>query len=171
MRLQMRDEIKINAPAAKVWRVLAHEFDTVDRWSSGIKESMAIMDMPVLEGAMVGGRVCLSDGIGGDVQEAFTYYDEQEMRFGYEAIGDIPMFFKSAGNNWRVIELDPNNSVVEFSADVDLKIFPGTFLLLLFPLVKKVWGSRTLEELKYYIEHDKPHPRKVKAQQKQMKLA
>ena len=171
MRLQIREEITVNAPATKVWRVLAHEFESVGMWSSGVTESMAISDMPVLEGARVGGRVCLSDGFGGDVQEAFTYYDEQAMRFGYEAVGDIPIFFKSAGNNWHVQELDPNNSVVEFRADVDLKLFPGFILLLLFPLVRKVWGRRTLEELKYYVEHDQPHPRKVKAQQKQMNVA
>lgn len=33
--------------------------------------------------------------------------------------------------------------------------------------MKKIWGTRTLEELKHYIEHGQPHPRKLKAQRKQ----
>ena len=31
------------------------------------------------------------------------------------------------------------------------------------------WSNLMLEELKYYVEHDQPHPRKLKAQQKQLK--
>lgn len=171
MHVQVKDKMTVKAPAHKVWRVLAHEFDNIGQWSSGITESRAIMEIPVPEGAQVGGRVCLSPGFFGDAQEEFTYYDEQSMRFGYQAIGELPRFFTHAENNWSVRSLDPNKSVVEFRADVDLKLFPGLFLILLMPLIKYFLGTRTLEELKYYVGHDQPHPRKLKAQQKQIKIA
>jgi len=32
-------------------------------------------------------------------------------------------------------------------------------------------GARFSEELKYFVEHDQPHPRRLKAQQKQMQKA
>ena len=172
MRIKIKDQITVNAPASKVWRVIAHEFDNIGQWSSEIAESKAIMDRPVPEGAKVGGRVCLSPGFGADATEAFTYYDEQDMRFGYEAIGELPWpwLLKRAENNWRVHSLNPNKSVAEFRAEVEVKLFPGLLLMPLMPFIKKVWGSRTLEELKYYVEHDQPHPRKLKAQQKQIKM-
>ena len=90
------------------------------------------------------------------------------MRFGYQAIGELPRFFKRAENNWHVHSLGPDKSVVEFRAEVDLTLFPGLFLILMMPFVKHIWGRRTLEELKYYVEHDQPHPRKLKAQPKQL---
>ena len=171
MKFQVKEQMKINAPASEVWHILAHEFDKVSEWSSGLTASEPSRDIPIPEGALVGGRLCYSDGIGGDVEEAFTYYDEAGMRFGYEAVGDIPAFFKQAENNWQVRELNGNQSIVSFLAHGEMTFFPGIFLLLFFPIVKKVWGTQTLEELKYYVENGRPHPRKIKAQQKQIKTA
>ena len=146
MRIQVQDQITVNAPASKVWRVIAHEFDNIGEWSSAIAESKAMMDRPVPEGAMCGGRVCLSPGLGADATEAFTYYDEQAMRFGYEAIGELPWpwLLKRAKNNWRVHSLNPNKSVAGFKGEVEMKLFPGLFLIPFLPLLKKVLGTRTL---------------------------
>lgn len=168
MHKQVKDQIIVNAPASKAWRVLAHEFDNIDRWSSGIDESKPLIQLSAPEGANVGGRVCLSDGFGGDVEEAFTYYDEDAMRFGYKALGELPLFMKSAENNWAVHSLDSNKSMVEFRAEVEIATLPALLMTPLMPILKKLLGTRTLEELKYYIENDQPHPRKLKAQQKQM---
>lgn len=176
MRIQAKDQIIIDAPADSVWRVLAHQFDQIGRWSSGVDESSAVVDIPAPEGALVGGRVCLSGSSGSDifrssVQEEFTYYDEQAMRFGYQISGEFPWFINRAENNWRVTSLPANRSAVEFRADLDLKLLPGLFLLLLLPVVKKIWGTWTLEELKHYVEHGQPHPRKLKAIHKQKQVA
>jgi len=167
MHTQIKDQIIVNAPASKSWRILAHEFDNIDRWSSGIAESKPLIELSIPDGANVGGRVCLSDGIGGDVEEAFTYYDEHEMRFGYKGLGELPLFMKSAENNWAVHAIDSNTSKVEFRAEVEIATLPALFMMPLMPILKKVLGTRTLEELKHYIENDTPHPRKLKSQQKQ----
>lgn len=171
MKLHMNQETTVNAPAGDVWHVLAHEFDQIGRWSAGISESMAIVDLPVPEGATVGGRACLTPGFGSDAQEEFTYYDEETMRFGYQATGEIPWSLSHAENNWSVQALDAYTSRVAFRAEVEANLFPG---LLLMPMIK-LYGGRlgreTLEELKYYVEEGQPHPRKVKAQRKQMQTA
>ncbi|VAW43629.1 hypothetical protein MNBD_CHLOROFLEXI01-915 [hydrothermal vent metagenome] len=166
MRIEVKDQITVNAPATEVWRVLAHEFENIDRWSSGTTESGAVEQGSIPEGAKVCGRVC--DGI----REDFTYYDEQAGRFGYKGI-DLPWYFfiNRIENNWSVNSLEPNKSVVEMRPEIDINPFLGLFLKLLMPLIKKNLGTRTLEELKYYVENDQPHPRKVKAQQKQRKVA
>jgi len=120
MHKQVKEKMIINAQASKVWRILAHEFEYVAVWSSGLTDSMAMMDSQIPDGAFVGGRVCLSHGFGGDVEEAFTYYDEEGMRFGYQAVGDLPSYFNSAENNWQVQSLEPNKSLVTFKAKIDL---------------------------------------------------
>ena len=166
MRIQVKDKIMINTPATKVRRVLAHEFENIDQWSSGITESGAVKQGAIPEGAKVCGRVC--DGI----REDFTYYDEQARRFGYKGI-DLPWYFfiNRIENNWSVHSLEPSKSVVEMRPEIDINPFLGLLLKLLMPFIKKNLGTRTLEELKYYIENDQPHPRKLKAQQKQMEAA
>ena len=167
MKVQVSDELTINAPASKVWHVLAHDFANIDVWSSGIETSRNISDVAIPEGATVGGRVC-SGGFGGDATEAFTYYDEAGMRFAYKAVGELPWFINSGGNNWSVRATATNQSMVAFSAEMDLKFWPALVMFLLKPVFKKLLGTRTLEELKYFVEHDKPHPRKLKIQKKKL---
>lgn len=163
MHVQMDNQITINAPAHDVWRVLAHEFGDVDQWASSVTESNPMTDVPIPEGAKVGGRAFFGQSFG-DVQEVFTYYDEQSMRYGYTGLGDLPWFLNSAENNWRVRSLDPNKSVVETKPNIDLKLLPGLFLIPIFKFQFGKIGQQLLEELKYYIEQGQPHPRKLKQQ-------
>ena len=162
MRTQVKEQMVINAPADKVWQILAHDFDKIGLWSSGINESLPLDEPTTLKEAPTSGRICLTDGFGGDVTEQFTYYEEGNMRFGYQAVGDLPIFFKKAENNWHVESLEPDKTVVAFRAEIDVTLFPGIFLILLKPIMRHIWGTRTLEELKYFVEHHLPHPRKQK---------
>lgn len=168
MHIQLNDQITINAPAKKVWRVLAHDFGDIGQWASSIPASKANADLPIPEGAEVGGRVC-STAVPGfrDVQESFTYYEDQSMRFGYQATEGRPWFLKHAENHWVVHSLGPNTSLVETRAEIEVSLFPGLFLAPLFKLQMGRIGTHSLEELKYYVELDKVHPRKQIAQQKQ----
>jgi Polyketide cyclase / dehydrase and lipid transport len=167
MHIQLKNHITINASATKVWRVLAHDFGNIGQWASAIPASQAVADLPVPEGAEVGGRVC-STAVPGfdDVQESFMYYDEQSMRFGYQATEGRPWFLKCAESHWVVRSLGPNTSLVEARAEVDVSLFPGLFLAPLLKLQMGRTGVHTFEELKYYVERDQVHPRKLKAQQK-----
>lgn len=164
MRIKMKKQITINAPARKTWSVLAHEFENIEQWASVITESSNIPEIPAPEGAHVGGRVC--SGSFGDALEKFTYYDDQAMRFGYQGIGKLPSFMKHAENNWSVRSLESNQSVVESRAEIDIKLFPGLILLPIFEFQMWRIGNQLFEELKYYVEEDQPHPRKQKIQQK-----
>src|SRR5262245_52421075 len=117
-------------------------------------------------------RVCATAVPGFDaVREQFTYYDEQAMHFAYQATDGHPFFIKRAENHLAVRSLGPETSIVESRAEVELSLVPGVFLA---PLLKFLMGrvaAQFFEELKYYVEHDQPHPRKLKAQQKQMQKA
>jgi hypothetical protein len=172
MHMQFRDQITINASASTVWRILAHDFANIGLWASAIPTSKANADAPVPEGAEVGGRVC-STAVPGfrDIEESLTSYHESSMRFVYQATQGRPWFLKHAENHWSVRSLEPHTALVETRAETELRTFPGLFLAPLFRLQIARIGAQTLEELKYYVEHDQPHPRKLKALHKQRQKA
>ena len=169
MRLELNGQLMINAPAQKVWHILAHEFGSVGQWASSIPVSQPVPDAPAPAGAVVGGRVCTTAVPGvAAVREMFTYYDEASMRFGYEASEGRPWYIKRAENNWAVRSLGPETSLAESRAEIEMALLPGMFLARLLKFFVGRVGAQFFEELKYYAEHDRPHPRKLKAQQKQI---
>jgi len=168
MHLQLQNHITINAPAKKVWQVLAHDFVNIGQWASAIPASQAIPGLPAQAGAEASGRVCSTSVPGfGDVQESFTYYDEPTMRFAYQATEGRPWFLKHAENHWVVRSLGPHTSEVEARAEIDMSLFPGLFLVPLMKLQMSRTAVHTFEELKYFVERGQVHPRKLKAQRKQ----
>ena len=168
MRLQIKGQINIHASAEKVWHILARDYATIGQWASAIPYSTAVSDLPVPEGATIGGRTCANSVPGfGDVQEQLTYYDEKELRFGYWLTKGNPFFINSAENNWTIRATGSNQCMVEAHGVIDLKPMPGLFIAPLLKFQMKRLGKQTIEELKYYAENDQPHPRKLKAQQQQ----
>jgi hypothetical protein len=162
MRMHLRSHLAINAPATEVWHVIAHQFDAIGQWASSIPVSYAVPEAPAPLGAEVGARVCAT-GVRGfkDVRERFTSYDEQAMRFAYEATAGLPWLVRHAENHWHVHPLSQSRCEVEAQAVVDLRAIPGLFLAPLLKLQMNRLGRQVLEELKYYVEHGQPHPRKV----------
>ena len=165
MRLQIRSHITINAPAAAVWHVIAHQFDAIGEWASAILTSYAAPDASPPPGAEVGARVCAT-GVRGfkDVHEQFTSYDEEAMRFAYEATAGLPWVVRHAENHWQVRPLDESHCQVEAQAEVDLRAFPGLILAPLLRMQINRLGRRSFEELKYYVEQGKPLPRKMRGE-------
>ena len=162
MRLQIVRRATVNAPSAKTWRVIAHEFDQIERWSSGIQVSTG-SEGEGLDGAPVAGRYCDTS------QERFTHYNEQAMDFGYQMV-DPPWFLRGIGNHWRVQALAPDKSLIEMKPVIDCHPLFGVLLAPVLKLVGRIVADRTFAELVHYIEHDTPHPRKRKAQQKLSKV-
>jgi hypothetical protein len=172
MHMEMPRQITINAPAQKVWRVVAHEFEQIGRWATVIPHSHAVTDGAAPEGAHVCGRVCGASLPGvSAVQERFVYYDEQGMRFGYEATAGLPGFITRAQNHWSVRALTPDTSLVAARGELEVRPLPGLLLLPLLQLQLGRTADQLFEELRYYVEHNQPHPRKLRALQKQARKA
>jgi hypothetical protein len=168
MHIHFKDHIVINAPATKVWRVLAHEFDAIGHWASAIPASQGLSHIPAPPGAEVGARVCATAVPGfGQIRETLTSYDEDAMRFAYEATEGRPWFIRHAENHWVVRSLGPSTSEVEAQAEVEVSLFPGVLLAPLMKLQLSRTGAQTFEELQYFVERDQVHPRKLQAQHKQ----
>jgi len=166
MHTKIKGQITINAPANKVWQILADEFDRIGEWATVITESRTDTDVLIPKGAKVGGRVCSAQGFG-DVREEFTYCDEQSMAFGYKATKGLPSWLiKRAENNWSVHSLESKKCVVESRGEIDYNLIPGLLVMPIFKSQMSRLGSQLLEELKYYAEYKQPHSRKLKARQK-----
>jgi len=168
MRLNFRHQVTIAAPAERVWQVLARDFAAIGRWASAIPESRALDDPPADGEATVAGRVCTSTVPGVPaVQERFTHYSEHDRRFTYVASSGLPAFVRRAENTWSVRELGPGAALAEARAELDLHPLVGLLLAPLLKLQLDRTGARVFEELRHYIEHGEPHPRKVRALRRQ----
>jgi hypothetical protein len=169
MHLEIKVRTVINAPANEVWGVLAHDFANIGRWATVISDSKPDTTVSAPEGATVGARVCSNSVPGfGDVREEFLTYDEKGKRFSYRATDGMPSFIESAVNNWSVRSIGPRQSVVEARGGVQMRLIPGLFLAPFMKLQLGRSAAQIGEELKYFIEQGQPHPRKLKAQRKQL---
>lgn len=156
--------IQVNAPAEKVWDVLGHQFHDAGTWASSIEHSGPHEAGPVVGDAPFAqnGRACATSL--GPFRETIQHYDERTMRFGYTAEGDkMPFFVKRLQNNWTVKPNGPNRSTVVM--EMEAKLLP-VFAQVMGPLMKRQFDkvlTETTDDLKYYLEHDRPSPRKVEA--------
>ena len=152
-------EIAIATPARVAWKVLGDEFADISRWIVGITSSST--DAPPAVGVV---RTCKLQSIGPiaprTVREVLTRYNPTAMEFEYRAIEGLPPVFTEAMNRWSVEAVDATHCVVTMHATIQLR----GILRLMEPLVKW-WIVRSggLAELKHYVEHGLPHPRKQRA--------
>ncbi len=150
-------QLKVNAPAERLWQILAENYDRVGEWTSEIAHSTHNPDLPVGEG-----RVCTTPGFG-DVKETITTFDESEREFSYAAeISTFPFFVKGVSNTWHVEADGSNRSIVHMHIRANLL---PVFAQLMGPVMKRQMaksGDIILEELKYYAETGQIHQRKQK---------
>lgn len=151
-------ETEINAPAAEVWAVLAHEFAEIDKWSSTVRGSRVIDISEVPEGyevapsAPIPGRETASPA--GTFREIFTMYSDEQMELTFQADG-LPSIITYMADTQRVIPLDDGRSLVTF--DVTMAV-SGIFRVF-GPILKGRFASTfglVQEELKIYIETGQP---------------
>ena len=58
MHIRLKGHVTINASAKEVWHILAHDFGSIGQWASANPTSKVVADLPIPEGAEVGGRIC-----------------------------------------------------------------------------------------------------------------
>lgn len=164
MKLTFPAVMTIDAPAATVWRVIAHEFAAIGKWATAIPTSTPLEELPAPRTAPVGGRACSATVPGfRTVHEQFIDYDEANMRFRYRAVAGLPTLIKQAENTWSVQPLTSDSARVEICGELEFNPLVGWFLGPILRWQFNRTGKTTLEELKYYIEEGKPHPRKVRS--------
>ncbi|MEM9950205.1 MAG: SRPBCC family protein [Chloroflexota bacterium] len=157
--MKLSGEILINVPASDVWHILAHQFDRIGEWSSGIEHSSPNLKAIKLDDAPMAGRVCDVPAFG-KIEETFIAYDEQAKTYTYEARVGLPFFVTSAQNSWQVNAIDANTCSVRFDAELTLIPFVGVILAIPMRIRLARIIKNITEELKYYAETGAIHPRK-----------
>ena len=157
MEIQFKQEI--NAPAEKVWSVLAHKFAEISEWAPNIASSRVIemsevpANFKVADDAPVPGRVTPNPL--GDVTEVLTEYSEEKKSFTFEIAGPAPLFSHTA-NTTKVVEQGTDKSIVTF----DLQLSPKGIFNLFSPLLKrrfqtsKFGPAGMIRDLKNYVENN-----------------
>jgi hypothetical protein len=159
--MELRAEITINTPAQNAWHILGKRFGYIAEWASPITES-SLQGEPSI-GTV---RTCHIAGFGpvkpGIIKEQLLSFEPASMSFTYQAIQGMPGFISKAINHWSVRPLDEAHCVVSTHATLELRGVARLFgLFLKWKMTKN--GAGVLEELRYYIEHKRPHPRKASA--------
>jgi carbon monoxide dehydrogenase subunit G len=157
----LANDIVIDAPADAVWQVIAHQFDRIGDWATAIRASTAHAPARLVVGAPVAGRVCHTDvRLVATVTETIVAYDEAARTLTYEATDGMPAFVTRARNQWQVTAIGDTQARVAFDAKVDARGLLGALARwwLLAQVARS--GRHLLQDLKYYIEHGTPSPRK-----------
>ncbi|MEQ9300491.1 MAG: SRPBCC family protein [Cyclobacteriaceae bacterium] len=159
MKFEIKKEIAINAPASKVWKVLADDYQHIGNWATMVPQSEAETD----DKGELCGRVCTSTM--GPLTERISTWNEEEKSLSYELVG-MPAMFKEGSNSWRVKALGEDKSMVYMHGKAGLSSLAGFFMgwMIKSKMSKDMDGL--IEDLKYYVEFGKPHPRKTKSQEK-----
>ena len=150
-------KITIDKPVEEVWEVLGNQFGEVSNWASIISESKVYGESK-LNG--VNYSIRETNTAKGITKQEITSFDPERHSLSYKSIAGTPPIIKEVRAHWRLANKDANttNLVMDFTADMKGLGF------ILVPLVKKKLGKigdNLLEELKYYVENGKQHPRKI----------
>jgi hypothetical protein len=114
--------IVIDAPAERVWQVIAHQFDRIGDWATAIPASAAVAFAPSPVPAPVAGRVChIGVRMVPTVTETVVAYDEVTRTPTYEATDGMPSFVTLARNRWQVTKITATQSRVAFHAQLDVR--------------------------------------------------
>lgn len=150
------------APVDKVWNLTANGFGDVDRWASVI--SHASLERPE-SGDWVGTkRTCEVPGTPG-FKETMLTYDEKARTFSYQVIEGLPPFVTRGVNTWTLTPAPRGGTTVAMSLELD--IAPGTPAPAV-DMVKSQFHQvldLTADELEFYLDTGRPHPRKAQSQQ------
>jgi hypothetical protein len=160
----------IDASADKVWKILAHDFDDAHVWMASIPNSYGKNLGKKFEGTQSTGRVCELDSKPNGIKayETIEAYNEEDKTIKIRVnFKNAPLVFPFKFNlaTFEVYSLDENRCRVLFKGKMTLTLMGYIMYPLLrlgFPKILK----QVLDELKYFAENGKPHPKKSKAKAK-----
>jgi hypothetical protein len=159
--MQLTKQAIIDASAEDVWSVVAHEFDRIGSWATGVPASHEVADAAAPPGCPVGARTCRTTmGMFPEVEERIVAYDEGGRTLTYEPVRGMPGFVARARTKWNVIAIDERRSRVSFSATVTTRGFAAPLMALAMRVQMVRAGAHALDDLRHYAEHGKPSPRK-----------
>ncbi len=155
-------EIVINKGIENAWKVLGHEFPDAYKWASAIKHSEAKGSKE--NGAICSERTC-STSMGNLVEKILTY-SNNDYSLSYQIVQGMPSMVKYATNSWDLKSIGQNKTKLNMKMDIQIGGVMGKLMKPMMKMKMGKMGDELAEEFKYYVEYEKPHPRKEKANKK-----
>ena len=150
----------IHVSADSLWNIVK-QFDNVGDYFTSIDSSEG-RGKPEFEGATCSERTCHVNIRGySEVHEKLTSFDDKTKQLAYQYTGGGPGFLLFAGNQWKVLSVGQNQSVLKMEATMRLKRFMG---FLFGGKLKRIVERElpvSLNELKIYAETGKPSEAKL----------
>lgn len=158
--MRIETEVVVNRPAQAVWAVLGNQFGEAHVWGSALIHTQG-------HGRSIAPQVCESrtchiNGMG-RIRERLLDFDPDQFTLEYEVVEGFPFFVVRGVNRWTLVAEGEMVTRVRSVATITTR---GAVGMLMAPMLRLQMTSlmrRLLEELKHYVEHGSPHPRKVKA--------
>lgn len=156
----LRAEVSIDAPAAAVWEVVAHQFDRVGEWATAIPSSTPAHTVTQGTGVPVAGRICRTGmALVPEVTERIVAYDEARRTLTYQGEG-LPRVLGIPRNQWRVETVVDRRTRVSLEATLPVRGVVGRLMYLLLRRRLARAGAQLLDDLKHYVEQGHPSPDK-----------
>lgn len=165
--MEFKREIIINKPINEVWEILGNQYSEAYQWASGLSHSEGY-GKPSIEGASCNNRACTTTQ--GLIKEEIKEFDPYNHVLTYEVIEGFPFFVDQGVNTWRLNALGQKTKV-NIHLVIKTKGLVGSIMSPMMKLQMNKITTNALEDLKYYVEHGDPSPRKMKELARQAKKA
>ncbi len=158
--LHFKEKTLIQKPIDEVWEVLGNQFAEPHLWAANFIASKP-GGTPKLPGLSYRHRATLTES--GDNWQELDAFDPVDYSLTYHISKGVPPIAKSAIGTWKLVKI----SETQTQLDVDFSLTTKGFLgFVMSPIVGKKVGEASaeiVEEFKYYLENEQPHPRKLAA--------
>jgi hypothetical protein len=157
-KINVKRELVINKNVYEVWEVMGNQFDKVHLWSSNFKDSKSGGNKK-FEGINYSSRITVTDR--GETIQVLDVFDSKKHQLDYHITKGMPSIAKTARGIWSLKPLPNNQTLVVIEFEMESKNVVG---YLLSPMIKMKLGKSAeeiAEELKYYLEKGKAHPRNI----------
>jgi len=164
-------QLRIDAPAGRVWEVIGPGFARIGDWASVIPASAPVpvpaatpdpgAGLPTAAAAPpVPGRVCTTGSRQlPQVTELLVAYDPVGRTLTYQASG-MPAFVTLARNTWTVIPDGERACLVSLDAQFETRGAAGLLARWVVALQSRRNARLLQTDLRHYLSHGTPSPRK-----------
>jgi hypothetical protein len=159
--LHFEEEVLIEKNIDEVWGVLGDQFSEAHIWATNFKSSEPGGE-PKLSGLDYLHRETMTEN--GENFQELDKFDPANYSLSYHVSKGVPGIAKSAIGEWSLHKITDNQTRMNVHFILKTKGLKG---FILSPIISKKIGlasAEIVEELKYYMENGKPHPRKLAAQ-------
>jgi hypothetical protein len=159
-------EILINKNIQETWKVLGLDFANASKWASAVSHSEG-------SGNNFNGSSCSERGCSttmGSIKEKLYEYSDEKHTLAYEVAEGMPWIVKYATNTWKLTELGLYQCSLQITMDIRMDGIVGKILEPVLKIQMSKIGNELLGDFAFYVENERPHPRKIKALNKKNML-